>query len=204
TIDLWYGSDQTFGAPARSQQRVNIVGSVTSPASVTSLTYSVNGGDQRELSIGPDNRRLAEPGDFNADIPYDELTTGANQVEITALGSDGSTTTETVTVTVAAPTSLSLPYSTDWSADEPLQLQAQSVDGRWQADDGSVSTLQVGYDRILAVGDVGWTDFEVTVPMTLNSIGPGAGQHLSGAAMIGIGLRWHGHTQVQNEQPAYG
>src|SRR5699024_10426366 len=27
TIDLWYGSDQTFGAPARSQQRVNIVGS---------------------------------------------------------------------------------------------------------------------------------------------------------------------------------
>src|SRR5699024_2826047 len=135
TIDLWYGSDQTFGAPARSQQRVNIVGSVTSPASVTSLTYSVNGGDQRELSIGPDNRRLAEPGDFNADIPYDELTTGANQVAITALGSDGSTTTETVTVTVAAPTSLSLPYSTDWSADEPLQLQAQSVDGRWQADD---------------------------------------------------------------------
>ncbi|MBZ2196744.1 fibronectin type III domain-containing protein [Occultella gossypii] len=202
-IDVWYGPDQVFGAPARTQPRVNIVGSVSDPASVTSLTYRVNGGAARNLSIGPDNRRLSAPGDFNVDIPYADLSAGANGVTITALGSDGSSVTETVNVTVQTASS-TLPYATDWSAGESLQAQAQSVDGLWEAGNGSVSTVQVGYDRILAVGDATWTDYEVTVPMTLHGFGPGAGQYLSGAAMIGVGLRWQGHTQLQGEQPGYG
>ncbi|TDE94057.1 hypothetical protein EXU48_11415 [Occultella glacieicola] len=202
-IDIWYGSDQSFGAPARTQPRINIVGSVSNPDGVSSLTYRVNGGTARALSLGPDNRRLAMPGDFNADIPYADLNTGSNVVTITALGTNGSSVTETVNVTIQNG-SLSLPYTTAWSGSAALQTQAQSVDGLWRVDNGSVSTVQVGYDRILAVGDSAWTDYEVTVPMTLHSFGPGAGQYLSGDPMIGIGLRWQGHTQVQGEPLAYG
>ncbi|HIZ37831.1 MAG TPA: hypothetical protein H9815_18800, partial [Candidatus Ruania gallistercoris] len=203
-IDLWYGSNQSFGSPVRTQERINIVGSLSDPESVTSLSYSVNGGAVRYLGIGPDNRRLAEPGDFNADIPYADLSTGTNAVAITAEGPGGASTTETVTVTVAPDGSLPLPFTTDWTANQPLQEQAHSVDGIWQAGNGTVRTVQLGYDRILALGDQAWTDYEITVPMTLHDFGPGAGQYLSGAAMIGVGLRWQGHTQVQNEQPAYG
>src|SRR5690606_9181412 len=65
-IDVWYGPDQSFGTPAHTQTWVNIMGSV--PDDVTSLSYRVNGGPSRALAVGPDNRRLENPGDFNVDI----------------------------------------------------------------------------------------------------------------------------------------
>jgi hypothetical protein len=68
-IDVWYGLNQTFpnGTP---QGFVNIVGNVSDPdSSISSLSYSLNGSGFSPLNMGPSNRRLAHPGDFNVDIP---------------------------------------------------------------------------------------------------------------------------------------
>ena len=58
-----------------------------------------------------------------------------------------------------------------------------------------------GYDRLIAIGEQTWTDYEVTVPFTVNAIGPGAGSYLSNEAMIGVALRWQGHEQSRTKQP---
>ena len=65
TIDVWYGPQQVFGNVAVPQRWVNIVGKVSDSDGVTALTYSLNGGPELPLSIGPDGRRLEETGDFN-------------------------------------------------------------------------------------------------------------------------------------------
>jgi chitodextrinase len=204
-IDVWYGDTQTFGIPAQAQQWANVVGNVRDADGVSSLSYKLNGGSSKGLSIGPNNRRLQDPGDFNIDIPWTSLQPGTNTVTITAVDGDGDTTSRSVTLVKESGGPLALPYTLSWSTSQPLQEQAQVVDGRWAAGSGgTVRTVQFGYDRLLAVGDLGWTDFEVTVPVTVHALGPGHNSYLSGAALVGIGLRWQGHTQVKNEQPAYG
>lgn len=201
-ILVWYGDEQTFGAQAQSQEWVNVLGNVSHPDGISALSYRIGSGASRPLSIGPDNRRLQDPGDFNIDIPFDALNAGANSVAITAVATDGTQATEMVTVHVDDD-SLSLPHTVAWSGASPLLAQAQPVDGHWAAANGSVRTLQEGYDRVLAIGDTDWTNYEVTVPMTVHSFGPGAYSHLSGAPLIGLGMRWRGHTQVGTEQPAW-
>jgi hypothetical protein len=42
----------------------------------------------------------------------------------------------------------------------------------------------------------------VTVPVTVDAIGPGAGGPNSGPALIGLSLHWQGHTRLNDEQPA--
>ena len=68
TINVWYGDQQTFGLIGIPQYWANILGNIDECPSSTSLIYSLNGGPFYSLSIGPDNRRLASPGDFNVEI----------------------------------------------------------------------------------------------------------------------------------------
>ena len=82
-IDVWYGNTQNFGAIGNPVPAIDIVGNV-SPAKNTVMFYTLNGGAQETLSLGPDQRRLERLGDFNADIPYKNLSPGANQVVFTA------------------------------------------------------------------------------------------------------------------------
>ena len=72
----WYGSNQRFGLTGTPQPWANIFGNVFDPTGITSLSYSLNGGSARSLNMGPDLRRLAEPGDFNADISVNDLLVG--------------------------------------------------------------------------------------------------------------------------------
>ena len=58
----------------------------------------MNGGADNPLSLGPDERRLLNDGDFNVDIDRTLLQEGANEVVITALDSLNSITQSTVTV----------------------------------------------------------------------------------------------------------
>ena len=43
-INVWYGSQQTFGANGQPQQWVNVLGDVSDPGGMASLTYTLNGG----------------------------------------------------------------------------------------------------------------------------------------------------------------
>lgn len=201
TIDLWYGDEQSF---RHSQEWVNILGNVHDPDGVASLTYSLNGSQPVALSIGPDKRRLQWEGDFNADIAYTDLDAGENTVLLRAVDTAGDVTTTTVTVQLPSGDSESLPYHLQWDPALPVTEQAQVSDGKWTVTGDGVRTAITGYDRGVVVGDLGWSDYELTVPITAHELGPGHNSHLSGPAMIGVGLRWSGHTVVDDSQPAWG
>jgi hypothetical protein len=199
-IDVWNGNEQVVGANGQPQLFYNLLGNVSDPQGVAALSYSVDGGASRTLRIGGDLRRLQAPGDFNADIPWGDLDPGPNQVVLTARDGLGHVSTRTVVVH-RQQGSASLPYSTDWASASRLEEQAQVVDGKWGLDGATVRPLELGYDRLLTLGDVSWHDYELTVPVTVHGLGPGHYSPNSGAALVGLALNWQGHTQVAKEQP---
>ncbi|NED95097.1 DUF1349 domain-containing protein [Phytoactinopolyspora alkaliphila] len=202
-IDVWYGDDQIFGARGQSQKWVNILGNVSDGDGVQSLTYRLNGGSPVTLQRGPDLRRLYGTGDFNVEILYSNLNNGANTVAITAVDTTGATTTKSVTVRkdIQAAT---LPHNVSWGSSTNPNHTAQVVDGKWTSSSNGLTVTEMGYDRTVAVGHTGWENYEVTVPVTVRELGPGAGTPQSGAPLVGLGLHWQGHTTVGSEQPARG
>ncbi len=191
-ISIWYGRQQRFGVPGRAQRWANVLGNVWPAESVTRLSYSLNGGTQHALSIGPDGGRLLESGDFNAEIAADDLRPGQNLVEIGAEWATGERTAEQVRLERAADTVWPLPYRVNWREGDPLLDRVQIVEGRWSLIDDGLRPVRAGYDRLLAVGDMNWTDCTVTVCATYNDL-----SHFSG---FGILLRWTGH-HTDGKQP---
>jgi hypothetical protein len=192
-IAVWYGDNQTFGQNGTPQMWVNVLGDVYGTNPITSLSYSLNGGASQPLSIGVDendgNPRLPEPGDFNAEIAYSSLNVGANSVVIEATDNQGHQTTHTVTINYVKGTPCTFPCTIDWSKASNIQSVAQVVDGKWELQpDGTVRTLQMGYDRLLDIGDMSWTSYEITVPVTVHA-------RYSSDFGIGIVTGWQGHTE---------
>ncbi|MEM9215757.1 MAG: tandem-95 repeat protein [Cyanobacteria bacterium P01_F01_bin.150] len=199
-IDVWYGLEQEFGQIGLPQTWVNILGNVSDIDGVTSLSYSLNGGESVVLSIGDDGRRLDSPGDFNIDIAYADLDGSSvdDFVTITATDALGNVSTQTVTIDYEAGNIWPEQYSVDWSTAGSIQDVAQVVDGKWAIEADGLRISEPGYDRLVAIGDVSWTDYEVTVPITIHSM-----RNTSG---IGIAVRWTGHTDnpVSGFQPKTG
>jgi hypothetical protein len=81
-----------------------------------------------------------------------------------------------------------------------IQDAAQVVDGLWALTADGVRTTTPGYDRLVAIGDVVWDDYEVEVPFTVHSIFGG------NPPGVGILMRWNGHTDdpIPNLQPKTG
>ena len=212
-INVWYGTTQNFGQLGTPQPWANILGNVTG---ATTLSYSLNGGPDRQLTIGNGStdpninpQRLAAVGDFNIELPVAELNSGANTVLIKANNGEA---TQVVTVNYTAGTVWPLPYTADWNASIDIQNVAQVVDGRWVIDDNdtpldpSDDELQLfripddpnnpddkeivfaGYDRLVTLGSLSWTDYEVEVPVTVHAVNPS----INGSG-VGIIARWTGH-----------
>lgn len=185
-ITVWYGPAQTFGPNGDPQKWVNIVGNVTG---AVSLTYTLNGGPTKTLAIGSNDSRLINNGDFNIELDYTILNPGNNTVNITAMDSMSGTTTADIIVNYQARAAAWAPgvYTTDWSTAAKIGDIAQIVDGNWMIDAGKVRPISTGFDRLIAIGDMSWRDYTVTVPVTVYSIdknkSPG----------IGLILRWMGH-----------
>jgi hypothetical protein len=202
-FNVWYGDNQTFGQNGIAQQWVNILGNVSAPSGIQSAFYTLNGGAQQFLRIGPNGGRLIDTGDFNVEIDHASLRAGANTVLISATDNQSHTTTHTVTVNWSYPGGVwKLPYSIDWSTVTNIQNVAQIVDGKWALQpDGSVRTMQTGDDRLIALGDVTWTDYQVTAEITLNSLD--CNQY-----SLGVVVGWQGHTTDPNapqpDQPRSG
>jgi hypothetical protein len=147
-------------------------------------------------------------GEFNIEIDRNELTPGTNTLEITAIDRLGNTSTRTVTLNYVAGATWPLPYAVDWQTTERVSDAAQPVDGLWALEADSVRPVWTGYDRLLAIGDVTWQNYEVTVPVTIHEIDMYRGQRPnSGGPGVGLLLRWQGHWDAPpatETQPRWG
>jgi Secretion system C-terminal sorting domain len=201
-ISLWYSSTQRFGGMGVPQRRVNVLGRVTGPNGVSSLTYLLNGGGPFPLSVGPDSRRLAKSGDFNIDIPYTSLQNGANALTVIASDAFGTSTAD-ATIYDLASSAWRRSYRLSWATPSSLFDSAQVVDGRWGVDVGGVRTYEFGYDRAIAIGDTLWDDYEVTALMTVHGIDSTAGAFgpVSAGPALGFLMRWKGHTSQPSFDP---
>jgi len=198
-INIWYGDTQDFGFLGNPQTMINILGDVSDPPHITSLTYSLNGVYQGPLSFDSDDcPRLIADGDFNIEIDTADLVDGPNTVVITAIDAYDNQTTKEVTVNYSAGNTWPEPYSINWSEQTAITDVAQIVDGRWELETDSIRPTVSGYDRLVAIGDIAWDNFEVTVPIKIHSF---AGSNTGG---VGIIARWQGHFVYAGEQPGMG
>jgi hypothetical protein len=83
------------------------------------------------------------------------------------------------------------------------------VDGKWSVQNGVARPLELGYDRLLAIGDLTWPDYEVEVPITVHSLDPSGFCDINFGAGVGVVFRWQGHyltddEQANNRQPRTG
>lgn len=203
-ITIWYGQNQTFGQLGDPQRWLTILGNVQDSAGISALVYSLNGGPPQPLSLGPDTRRLAEPGDFAIELDTLALIGGTHQVVITATNLLGNQSVQVVQVNYQPGNTWPLPYIANWGTAANIQPIAQVVDGRWAIQDNLLRPLAFAYDRLVAIGDNTWTDYEVAVPVTIHSIDAGGFASPSNGPGVGLLVRWTGHYQEAGEQPRIG
>jgi len=208
TFTFWYGKRQTFGKIGVPQRWVNILGNVSDPNGIAALNYTLNGGPIMTLSVGQDTRRLAGTGDFNIDIAYTALRPlpDSNIVAVTARNGNGVYTHDTVIVRYLSGTVWPRAHTVSWANTSCLTDTAQVVDGRWHVSAEGLRILNVGYDRLVAIGDSTWKDFEVTVPITIHSYDPAGYGSINGSPAVGLFLGWSGHSDdpIAGWQPKTG
>ncbi|MGF1474606.1 MAG: cadherin-like domain-containing protein, partial [Geminicoccaceae bacterium] len=199
-IFLWYGEEQTFGEPGEAQQWVNLLGNVS--GAVDELTYSLNGGAERNLTVGANTTRLPGQGDFNVDIDYAELDGSAvdDVVTIKAEMISGEIITQDVVVRYEDGDKWDPNYTLDWGSVDKINDAVQVVDGLWSHDAAGARPALPGYDRVLALGDKHWDNFEAEFKVTTHDVAAA----LTGE--LGFGLLWNGHTDepVAGRQPKVG
>ena len=204
-IDVWYGAEQTFGDPGELQVWINILGKAY--GDITSLSYSLNGGPAQGLSIGSDGRRLQELGDFNVEIAYSMLDGSAadDVVRITAVTSSGDIFDRDVTIKYESGNTWNPNYGIDWSGVTRIPDVVQVVDGTWEIGADGVRPVDLGYDRLLTLGDRNWDNYELTMQITPHDL---LNQDASGrdGGGFAIGMLWNGHTDdpIPNVQPHAG
>lgn len=193
-IDFWYGPDRVFAELGRPQAQINILGNVFADAGVDRLFYSLDGGAELPISVGPDLRRLQSAGDFNIELFLDEVDAGEHQVIVRAIDNDANEITGTYDFTIAEERVWPLPFTAHWVTAYDVTSVSQPVDGNWIIQDGGVRCPTPGYDRLVAIGDTTWTDYEVTVPITIHAVDPNGYLPPSNTPGVGILVRWNGHT----------
>ncbi|MEL6890677.1 MAG: LamG-like jellyroll fold domain-containing protein, partial [Actinomycetota bacterium] len=211
--DVWDGQPLEFGAVGISQPDINVMGKAFDPDGISSITYQVNGGEPFTMGLGTTDcpeggvsctRRLVGDGSFNADVPVSSLQPGLNTITIRALDDLFNVSTIDVPVDYTPGNTWPLPYSIDWSTVTDVNDVAQPVDGQWLVDNGVVRPVEIGYDRLLTVGDDSWSSFEVEAPIKINSFDPAGYFAPSGGPAVGFIPHWRGHTQTGITQPKYG
>ena len=193
-IQFCYGPVQRFGHLGRCQRWINVLGAVDRPEAAEAAFYRVNGGPERPLALGGDRHRLAETGDFNAEVGWDEVSPGDNGLEVRVARRGGGEDRAAVRLVVADGGPWPLPYAVDFSALENLQDAVQVVDGLWRLEADGVRTAAPYYDRVLCLGDRSWTDYETVARLTVHAFAPSEpGPPTYDVTHMGIAMRWRGH-----------
>ncbi|HYN44983.1 MAG TPA: carbohydrate binding domain-containing protein, partial [Candidatus Limnocylindrales bacterium] len=197
-ITLWYGNSQIFGQKGIPQQWVNILGNVQDASGVSSLKYSLNKRNVINLSIGP-QYRLESRGDFNVEINHNDLLCADNQLVITAVDARGNSKNEIVSIKYSCNNVWPENYTINWRDAVSIQDKAQIADGLWIKETNSIRPAVIGYDRLITIGDMTWDDYEITVPITINSP---LDSSLKIPPNFGFIMRWQGHWDWTNIYPA--
>jgi hypothetical protein len=192
-IRLFQGVEQAAGFGGISQPIFNLLGNVADADGVGSLVYSLNGAREEPLVLGPDTYRLHLPGDFNAEIPYTSLDEGVNTILLRAIDGEGNESVEIVTVDGAMNVTPVPDFAIDFSSLDSIQEVAAVVDGDWGLFEDGLRVNSMAYDRLIAIGDLGWTDYEATATLTIHEVEPFFEPPSHGAA-LGFVTRWPGHT----------
>ncbi len=208
-IGLWYGDLQQFGNLGLPQRWVNVLGTVedTDPDDIVTMTYTLNDGENVPLKVGADRRRLAGSGDFNIEIPIEALVDGENLLIIQAVDRYGNRTGASATLFYSDFNIWSQPYAVDWSQIENVQAAVQVVDGKWMLTPTGLRTAEPGYRRMITLGDISWTDYELVTEFTVNALMPPpseASEVPDPEPFIGAIMRWTGYHVWDSSQPALG
>lgn len=191
-IEIWHGEEQRVGHLGIAQNDFNVLGHVEPWQEVEELAWKVNGRIGSPMHFHT-FRRLAEDGDFNADIPLSSFPPGETRtVSIHAQFRDGTELEKSIKVTRESGSS-PLPMEIDWSEVKNPQDVGQYVDGKWEQTDLGLHTAQIGYDRIFLIGNQTWTDYEVQTSVVIHEVSKSPGP-MSGGPGLGILCRFVGHV----------
>ena len=202
-IEFWYGDEQRFGLLGHPQRWVNILGHVSPGVEINALSYSLNGAESKPLSFREDFKRLARTGDFNVEIDRCLLKSGENKIVLRATTRTGQTAERGMTVFyVDDGRRWPLPYRIDWSQTPRIEEVAQVVDGKWKLTQRGVRSVEPYYDRVLAIGDSSWRDYEVSTTVTFHRFTPPhTSPNTTGVTHAAIATRWPGHD-ADGQQPS--
>jgi hypothetical protein len=200
-IEVWYGPYQVFGKAGIPQRFINVLGNVRDSNGVASLTYSLAGAPELPLDIGRNGTRLERRGDFNVEIAYDDLPPGVSEITIRSVDGLGNVSVVTVEVEYVDNVVTPATYNIDWSSVTEVSDVAQIVDGKWSLGSDGLRTVEIGYDRLVAIGDLQWTNYEATVEITLNAP---LDVNTTYPPIVGLAMRWTGHYDWGGEQPRRG
>ena len=186
-----------FGLSGIAQRWVNILGHVGGGSGPLKTWWRVNGSAPAPLSLGPDTTRLAGHGDFNVEIAVGNLVKGMNTVEVIAEDPTGIRRSHLLDF-LYDPPSFAVPPLLDLCTDECAAIYefGQPVDGDWRLGPEGARCAAMGYDRLLAFGDMAWSDYEVLAEVTLHGFHerhPGY-PHAMGPG-VGFLTRWTGHHE---------
>lgn len=203
-IQFWYGDQQQFGnAGGHPQRWLNILGEVSAPDQVYTISWSLNDSVPRPLSFREDRKRIAKDGDFNVEIDRSLVREGTNTVKVIAVLNAGDTIRRHMSFEYLTPKSKwPLPYTIDWSQVQNIQDVCQVVDGKWKLTPDGLRTVERYYDRNIVFGDDSWTDYEVSTTVTIHALTPPkSGPNATGVTHAAIALRWPGHDP-DGKQPS--
>ena len=205
-IELWEGPDQTCGSAGMPSPVFHIHGRAGSDAPLHSLSWSLNGRGRIPVAVGPSAFRVSKAGDFTIFLERAWLRAGRNELLILANDEKGRESTSRVSIDLHTSSRASLPMRAEWAGARRAGQRAEIIDGRWRIEDDSVRTAEPGYDRALALGDLGWTDFDIRVPITIHGLDthPAHMQWPSMGCAVGVVLRWRRHADWGDILPARG
>ena len=216
-IEIWQGTQPSFATQGGPSPVIHILGRVVSDTPLHGLSYSLGGGRRFPVPVGADGFRLLKPGDFNIEIDRRRLQPGRQALKLFAVDCDGRQTTRTIDLNHNREPTGSAPYVPqqtvfDFQSASTLGGGAtegpgfEVVDGRWCASDEGVRILEPGYDRILAMGDIGWTNYDVTAEFTFHGLDDSATSRVWPSMQPELSLRvyWQGHYDWGDIRPARG
>ena len=189
TIDVYYADEAdtlTFGQIGNPARWLNVLGNVSDPDGLASVTYAFNGGLAETLPLGPDTIRLVYPGDFNIELDRFSIPSGRYVVQIQAEDTTGAVAYRNVTIDYTDSNVWPIPYSIDWREVENITDVAQVIDGVWELTPEGLHIVKTGYDRLVAMGQDSWQgNFEAVLTFSVHD-----GPLHSASGMV---LGWTGH-----------